>query len=51
MTYWEEDLLINSICGFVSENLFILKLQIYTNLTKKIAFVGFKEISVAEYAF
>ena len=44
-------LFINSVCGFLCENLFILRLQIYINVTKKIAFLGFKDISVAECAF
>ena len=44
-------LFINSICGSVSENLFIVRLQIYINITKKIAFLGFKDISVAECVF
>ena len=44
-------LFIDSICRFVSENLFILRLQIYIDVTKKIAFLGFKDISVAECAF
>ena len=41
-------LFINSICGFLSENLFILRLQICINVTKMIAFLEFKGISVAE---
>ena len=41
----------NSICGFVSGNLFILRLEIYINVTKKIVFLGFKDINVAECAF
>ena len=44
------NLLINIICGFVSENLFILMLQIYINDTKKIVFLEFKDISVPECA-
>ena len=40
---------INNISGVGSKNLFILRLQ--TDLTKKITFLGFKDISVAECAF
>ena len=40
---------IDSIYGFLSENLFIFRLKIYINVTKKIAFLGLKNISVAEY--
>ena len=43
--------LIYSICGFISQHFFILKLEIYIDVTKKIAFVGFNEISVTECAF
>ena len=42
---------INGIYGFVCENLFILRLQSYTDVTKKITFLGFKDVSVAECAF
>ena len=42
---------ISSICGFVSKNLFVLRLQIYHDVTKKIAFLGLNAISVAECAF
>ena len=34
----------------MSENLFILGLKYYIDVTKKIAFLGFKNISVAECA-
>ena len=44
-------LFINRICGFVSKNVFILRLQIYIDVTKKIAFLGFNDISVAECVF
>ena len=37
--------------GFVSENLFILRLQIYINVTKKIAFLGFKGVGVTKCSF
>ena len=32
-------------CIFLSENLFILRLKIYINVTKKIAFLGLRDIS------
>ena len=38
----------NSKYEFKSENLFILRLQIYISVTKKVAFLGLKDISVAE---
>ena len=45
------DLFINSICGFFSKTLFILKLKIYIDITKKVAFPGFNNISATECAF
>ena len=44
-------LFINSICGFVSENVFILTLQTCMDVTKKMAFLDFNGINVAECAF
>ena len=44
-------LFINSICGFASKKLFILRLQVYIDVIKKIAFLDFNDISVAGYAF
>ena len=44
--YWGEDLFINSISGFVCENFFILRLQIYIDVTKKIAFLGFCDFNI-----
>ena len=44
-------LIINSICGFPSKKLFILRLEVYVDVIKKIAFLGFNDISLAEYAF
>ena len=44
-------LFINSISGYVSENTFILNLHISIDVTKKIAFLGLRDISVTECAF
>ena len=44
-------LFINSICGFASKKLFIFRLEVYIDVIKKIVFLGFNDISVAEYAF
>ena len=41
----------NSIYRFVSENFFILRLQIYIDVIEKTAFLAFNYISAAEFAF
>ena len=40
-------LFINSICAFVSKQIFIPSLQLYIDVTKKIEFLGFNDISVS----
>ena len=47
---WGISLLI-MFCGFVSKHFFILRLQIYNDITMKISFLGFNDLSVAERAF